>query len=172
MKSIGLGLMAAIVLSFGYSLERQKRAALQDLEDFNLFMKYLSQEMLMRGSALAAGIGQILPLCRGRSVSFGRQLLLLLKDGQQAGGLAALWQEAAAAVYRGSAFTVQEREVLMLAGEGITLPRRSMIAGQQELLAKRLEDCIRQRKETLHTDSRLCRVLSFSAAAFLVIVLW
>lgn len=82
------------------------------------------------------------------------------------------WSNAVNEVYRKMGWNEQEEELILHCASDFLLFERKMVKEQLFFDANQLSQLYEKRITKLGNECKLCRVLSFCAAAFLLILLW
>lgn len=169
MRLAAAGIIAGLVLYAGYQAERTKKEAIEELCELMRLLLFAAQEIGGRATPLQDLFAKAAVFCRGKAKCFSKRLAQGLECGED---FEKLWKKTAQEIYGETGLGLQERELLMYCCSSFLLPDRQMVGEQLSFDAGQLRELCGKRKQRLDTDCRLCRVLSFCVAAFLLILIW
>ena len=168
MKLVATGMICLVVLSIGFCVEASKKEAARELQQLIRFLLFAGQEIDARGSMLEEVFQKAKSITQGATKAFVGQLAEQLKKG---GDFQQEWDRAVYEIYNKINWNTKEQELILHCASDFLLSERGIVKEQLFFDAKQLSVMYQERTERLEKECKLCRVLSFSAAAFLIIMI-
>ena len=169
MKLAAAAMIAGILLSIGFCVETSRKETAKQLQEFIRFLLFSGQEIEARGSMLEEVFQKAASITQGATKEFVDCIARRVAEG---GDFLTEWDYAACEAYSKIGWSTQEQERILYCASDFLLPERSMVKEQLLFDAKQLSQLYEERVSKLGNECKLCRVLSFSAAAFLLILVW
>ena len=169
MKFVAAAMIAGILLSIGFCVEMSRKETAKQLQEFIRFLLFSGQEIEFRGSMLEEVFRKATSITQGATKEFVARIAEHVAEG---GDFLQEWDRAACEAYSKIGWNTQEQELILHCASDFLLPERSMVKEQLLFDAKQLSQLYEERVSELGNECKLCRVLSFSAAAFLLILVW
>ena len=169
MKLAAAAMIAGILLSIGFCVETSRKETAKQLQEFIRFLLFAGQEIEARGSMLEEVFRKAASITQGATKEFVDRIAMHMAEG---GDFLQEWDHAACEAYSKIGWNTQEQERILYCASDFLLPERSMVKEQLLFDAKQLSQFYEDRVSKLGNECKLCRVLSFSAAAFLLILVW
>lgn len=168
MKLAAAAAAACIFLSIGFRVESAKRETAKQLQEFIRLLLFAGQEIETRGSILEEVFSKAAFIVEGKT----KCLVLRISQGLAKGhDFKDEWDAAVREIYSGIGWNAQEQECILHCAADFLLPERKMVREQLSFDAKQLSGLFDDRAGRLKDECKLCRVLSFCAAAFLLILM-
>lgn len=133
------------------------------------FPSFAGQEIEIRGSILEDVFTKASSITQGATKELVSRMAKRMAEG---GDFLQEWSHAVNEVYRKMGWNEQEEELIIHCASDFLLFERGMVKEQLFFDAKQLSQLYEKRITKLGNECKLCRVLSFCAAAFLLILLW
>ncbi len=168
MRLIASGMICLVVLSIGFCVEASKKQTARELQELIRFLLFAGQEIDARGSMLEEVFQKAKSITQGVTREFVGQLAERLKEG---GDFPQEWDQAVCEIYSKIGWNTKEEELILHCASDFLLSERGIVKEQLFFDAKQLSALYQERIERLEKECKLCRVLSFSAAAFLLIMI-
>ena len=127
------------------------------------------QEIEIRGSILEDVFTKASSITQGATKELVSRMAKRMAEG---GDFLQEWSNAVNEVYRKMGWNEQEEELILHCASDFLLFERKMVKEQLFFDANQLSQLYEKRITKLGNECKLCRVLSFCAAAFLLILLW
>ena len=169
MKLAAAAMIAVILLSIGFCVETSRKETAKQLQEFIRFLLFAGQEIEARGSMLEEVFQKAALITQGATKEF---VDCIAKHVAEGGDFLMEWDHAACEAYSKIGWSTQEQERILYCASDFLLPERGMVKEQLLFDAKQLSQLYEERVSKLGNECKLCRVLSFSAAAFLLILVW
>ena len=160
MKLAAAVIIAGTLLSIGFCMETSRKETAKQLQELIRFLLFAGQEIEIRGSILED------VFTKASSIT---QVAKRMAEG---GDFLQEWSNAVNEVYRKMGWNEQEEELILHCASDFLLFERKMVKEQLFFDANQLSQLYEKRITKLGNECKLCRVLSFCAAAFLLILLW
>ena len=163
MKLAAAVIIAGTLLSIGFCMETSRKETAKQLQELIRFLLFAGQEIEIRGSILEDVFTQ------GATKELVSRMAKRMAEG---GDFLQEWSNAVNEVYRKMGWNEQEEELILHCASDFLLFERKMVKEQLFFDANQLSQLYEKRIMKLGNECKLCRVLSFCAAAFLLILLW
>ena len=161
MKLAAAVIIAGTLLSIGFCMETSRKETAKQLQELIRFLLFAGQEIEIRGSILEDVFTKASSITQGAT-----------KRMAEGGDFLQEWSNAVNEVYRKMGWNEQEEELILHCASDFLLFERKMVKEQLFFDANQLSQLYEKRITKLGNECKLCRVLSFCAAAFLLILLW
>ncbi len=168
MKLASAAIIAGTILSIGFCIETSRKETAKQLQEFIRFLLFAGQEIETRGSMLKEVFRKAELITQGATKEFVDQIA---KRMEECNDFLQEWDYTAREVYSKIGWNTQEQELILHCASDFLLPERGMVREQLLFDAKQLSQLCEKRVNKLGNECKLCRVLSFSAAAFLLILI-
>ena len=160
MKLAAAVIIAGTLLSIGFCMETSRKETAKQLQELIRFLLFAGQEIEIRGSILEDVFTKASSITQGATKEL------------EGGDFLQEWSNAVNEVYRKMGWNEQEEELILHCASDFLLFERKMVKEQLFFDANQLSQLYEKRITKLGNECKLCRVLSFCAAAFLLILLW
>ena len=158
MKLAAAVIIAGTLLSIGFCMETSRKETAKQLQELIRFLLFAGQEIEIRGSILEDVFTKASSITQGATKELVSRMAKRMAEG---GDFLQEWSHAVNEVYRKMGWNEQEEELIL-----------QMVKEQLFFDANQLSQLYEKRITKLGNECKLCRVLSFCAAAFLLILLW
>ena len=164
MKLAAAVIIAGTLLSIGFCMETSRKETAKQLQELIRFLLFE-----IRGSILEDVFIKASSITQGATKELVSRMAKRMAEG---GDFLQEWSHAVNEVYRKMGWNEQEEELILHCASDFLLFERKMVKEQLFFDAKQLSQLYEKRITKLGNECKLCRVLSFCAAAFLLILLW
>lgn len=169
MKLAAAVIIAGTLLSIGFCMETSRKETAKQLQELIRFLLFAGQEIEIRGSILEDVFTKASSITQGATKELVSRMAKRMAEG---GDFLREWSHAVNEVYRKMGWNEQEEKLILHCASDFLLFERKMVKEQLFFDAKQLSQLYEKRIMKLGNECKLCRVLSFCAAAFLLILLW
>ena len=169
MKLAAAVIIAGTLLSIGFCMETSRKETAKQLQELIRFLLFAGQEIEIRGSILEDVFTKASSITQGATKELVSRMAKRMAEG---GDFLHEWSHAVNEVYRKMGWNEQEEELILHCASDFLLFERKMVKEQLFFDANQLSQLYEKRITKLGNECKLCRVLSFCAAAFLLILLW
>lgn len=169
MKLAAAVIIAGTLLSIGFCMETSRKETAKQLQELIRFLLFAGQEIEIRGSILEDVFTKASSITQGATKELVSRMAKRMAEG---GDFLQEWSHAVNEVYRKMGWNEQEEELILHYASDFLLFERKMVKEQLFFDANQLSQLYEKRIMKLGNECKLCRVLSFCAAAFLLILLW
>ena len=169
MKLAAAVIIAGTLLSIGFCMETSRKETAKQLQELIRFLLFAGQEIEIRGSILEDVFTKASSITQGATKELVSRMAKRMAEG---GDFLQEWSHAVNEVYRKMGWNEQEEELILNCASDFLLVERKMVNEQLFFVANQLSQLYEKRIMKLGNECKLCRVLSFCAAAFLLIFLW
>ena len=169
MKLAAAVIIAGTLLSIGFCMETSRKETAKQLQELIRFLLFAGQEIEIRGSILEDVFTKASSITQGATKELVSRMAKRMAEG---GDFLQEWSHAVNEVYRKMGWNEQEEELILHCTSDFLLFERKMVKEQLFFDANQLSQLYEKRIMKLGNECKLCRVLSFCAAAFLLILLW
>lgn len=169
MKLAAAVIIAGTLLSIGFYMETSRKETAKQLQELIRFLLFAGQEIEIRGSILEDVFTKASSITQGATKELVSRMAKRMAEG---GDFLQEWSHAVNEVYRKMGWNEQEEELILNCASDFLLFERKMVKEQLFFDANQLSQLYEKRIMKLGNECKLCRVLSFCAAAFLLILLW
>lgn len=169
MKIIAASMVACIFLYAGFQRERAQKQTVNELHEFIRMIMFCADEIETRGSILEAVFTNAAGVLYGQTRNIAIDIAKGLSEGNT---FEEEWKMAVDKHYGHILLNDQERECIRHCLFDFLLPERTILHEQLLFDAQKLTGLYDIRTQMLYNECRLCRVISFSAAAFGLLLAW